>query len=214
MITVRSIQVGRVRREGDPSAGDPLRRVWTTAFHKSPVDGPVAMTRLGLSGDSVADTRNHGGPDKAVLCYAAAHYRLWAADHPELGMAGGALGENLTLDGCDESTVCIGDRYRVGGGLVEVSQPRQPCWKIARRWGVKTLTKEVAQTGRTGWYVRVLEAGEVAPGQPVTLEHRPQPEWTVARANDILFGRLVDRVAVIELMNLPELADSWKDAVA
>lgn len=213
-ITIASLQVGRVRSEGDPNDRDLLRRAWTTGFSKEPVVGPVTVTRLGLVGDSVADTRNHGGPDKAILCYAVDHYQSWRAEYPELEMAPGGLGENLTLAGGDESTVCIGDRYRVGDCEFEVSQPRQPCWKIARRWGVKTLTKAVAQTGRTGWYLRVLSEGTIAAGEPFERTVRPHPAWPVSRANDVLFGREVDRVAVIELMGLPELARSWKDSIA
>lgn len=213
-VTIASLQVGRVRSEGDPSDRDLLRRAWTTGFYKEPVDGPVAVTRLGLAGDAVADTRNHGGPDKAILCYALDHYRAWQAEYPQLAMGPGGLGENLTLDGADESAVCIGDRYRIGDCEVEVSQPRQPCWKIARRWGVKTLTKAVAQTGRTGWYLRVLREGTITPRATLERTARPHPAWPVSRANDVLFGREVDRAAVIELMGLPELAQAWKDSIA
>ena len=213
-ISILSIQVGRVITEGDPQQRDILQRQWTTGFYKVPVEGRVSLIELGLKGDSVADTRVHGGPDKAVLCYAAAHYPLWLSAHPELAMSPGALGENLTLNGADETSVCIGDRYRVGDCLVEVSQPRQPCWKIARRWGVKTLTKEVTQTGRTGWYVRVLTEGMIEAGQKLELVERPHPSWTVARANDVMFGREADRQATFELMNLQELAESWRADIA
>ncbi len=213
-ITIASLQVGRVRSEGDPNDRDLSRRAWTTGFYKEPIDGPVAATRLGLAGDAVADTRNHGGPDKAILCYALSHYRAWHTEYPQLEMGPGGLGENLTLAGTDESTVCLGDRFRIGDCEVEVSQPRQPCWKIARRWGVKTLTKAVAQTGRTGWYLRVLTEGTITPGQTLQRTAQPHPAWPVSRANDVLFGREVDRVAVIELMGLPELAQAWKDAIA
>jgi MOSC domain-containing protein YiiM len=129
-------------------------------------------------------------------------------------MSAGALGENLTITGADETTVCIGDRYHIGTCEVQVSQPRQPCWKIARRWGVKTLTKEVAQNGRTGWYLRVIQEGEICAGQALQLIDRPHPRWPVARLNDIIFGREIDRLAVIELMSLAELADSWKKDIA
>lgn len=214
MITIRTIQIGRLRTEGDSDTRDVTRRAWTTGFYKEPVETEVRLTRLGIEGDAVADTRNHGGPDKAVLCYADSHYRLWAAEYPDLSMSGGALGENLTLTGIDESGVCIGDRFRIDSCEVEVSQPRQPCWKIARRWGVKTMTKRVTQTGRTGWYVRVLAEGPLRQGLPCELIDRPNPDWTVARANDLMFGRISDRLATIQLMNLPQLADAWKKDIA
>ena len=213
-ITIQSIQVGRLVSEGDPGSKDLLERHWTTGFYKTPVQGPIKMTRLGLVGDAVADTKHHGGPDKAVLCYAASHYELWAAEHPQLRMTAGALAENLTLTGVDESRVCIGDRFRVADCEIEVSQPRQPCWKIARRWGVKTLTKEVTVSGRTGWYVRVVQEGTIDVGQPLELLDRPNPEWSVARANNVLFGRESDRLAVIELMSVKELAEAWRESIA
>lgn len=214
MITIESIQIGTVRTEGDPASRDATTRVWTTGFYKSPVEGPVRLNSLGLAGDAVADTRHHGGADKAVLCYSSRHYADWDLEHPELNMSAGALGENLTLSGVDESSVCIGDRWRSSHCEVEVSQPRQPCWKIARRWGIKTMTKRVTQTGRTGWYLRVIAEGGLERGQTFDLVDRPHPTWSVARANDVMFGREVDRMAVIELMNLPQLADAWKRDIA
>ncbi len=209
-----SIQIGRVISEGNAESRDVLERHWTTGFYKTPLTGPVSVTTLGLAGDSVADTRNHGGVDKAILCYSAAHYEAWAREHPELNMLPGGLGENLTIAGADESTVCIGDRFRINDCEVEVSQPRQPCWKIARRWGVKSLTKEVTQSGRTGWYLRVITEGTIQAGQEFERIGNPNPQWTVARANDILFGRESDRIAVFELMNLKQLAEAWRADIA
>ena len=211
---IKSIQIGCVISEGNPDSRDIVDRTWTTGFYKRPIAGSARVTTLGIVGDSVADTRLHGGPNKAILCYAAAHYAVWAVDHPQLNMGAGALGENLTIDGADENSVCIGDRYELGTCRVEVSQPRQPCWKIARRWGVKTLTKEVAQTGRTGWYVRVIQAGSITADQPLELTDRPNPTWSVARLNDIMFGREIDRMAVDELMGIAELSESWKSDIA
>lgn len=191
-----------------------MERQWTTGFYKRPVAGEVPLTRLGLVGDEIADTQNHGGPDKAILCYAASHYQRWADEYPELNMSAGALAENLTIAAADESNVCVGDRYQVNDCVIEVSQPRQPCWKISRRWGDKTLTKAVAQTGRTGWYMRVIQEGTLQAGQQLKRLARPHPDWTVARANDVMFARQSDRMAVIELMSLPELSNEWKRDLA
>ncbi len=210
-ITIESVQIGKVLTEGNPASRDPAEHQWTTGFYKSPVDHPVEMGCLGIDGDSVADARHHGGPDKAVLCYAADHYRAWNQELPDLKMGPGGFGENLTIRGVDEQSVCIGDQFQVGPCRVEVSQPRQPCWKIARRWGLSHLTKRVAQTGRTGWYIRVYEPGQIQAGQEISLLERPHPDWSIADANDVLFGkRKEDESAVRELMNLAELADAWK----
>ena len=214
MITIESLQIGAVRTEGMADSRDPVHRQWTTGFYKLPVSGPVRLQPDGFCGDAVADTRHHGGPDKAVLCYAASHYLRWQAEFPQLAWVPGGFGENLTLAGADEATVCLGDRFRCGQCELQVSQPRQPCWKIARRWGVKTMTKQVTQSGRTGWYLRVHKSGQIASGDRLELIDRPQPDWTVARANDVMFGREVDRMSVMELMNVPELAPAWKDGLA
>ncbi len=214
MITIESIQLGKVVTEGDPSSRDAMSRQWTSAFRKTFVDGAVSVNELGLIGDQVADRKNHGGPEKAILCYAGVHYRSWAEEHPELEFSAGGFGENLTLGGVTESDVCIGDRFRSGECVLEVSQPRQPCWKIARRWQTKSMTKEVTQTGRTGWYVRVITGGSLASGSELELISRPNADWTIARANDVLYGREVDRMAVHALMHLPELSREWQDALA
>jgi len=212
--TIASLQIGSVLSEGSPDSRDVLDRHWTTGFYKLPIQGKARLTWLGLEGDAVADTRHHGGPDKAVLCYAAAHYDRWREELPELMMSPGAFAENLTVEGADESSVCLGDKYRISDCEVEVSQPRQPCWKIARRWGIKTLTKTVAQTGRTGWYLRVLHEGSLQAGQTAQLLDRPHPDWSVQRANDVMFGRENDRMAVMELMKLSVLSEAWKGDLA
>ena len=211
---IESIQIGKIRVEGDASSRDPMLRQWTSGFNKELSSGPILATTMGLKGDQIADTRHHGGPEKAILCYSSSHYADWAIEHPEINWQGGALGENLTIAGSDETSVCIGDVYQIGPVQLQVSQPRQPCWKISRRWQTKTLTKEVTQTGRTGWYVRVLTEGMITAGDELNLLDRPHSDWTIAKANDLLYGRLVDRIALIELMNLPELSREWKDALA
>jgi MOSC domain-containing protein YiiM len=213
MITIESIQIGKVVTEGDADAREVTDKQWTSAFRKTPITVSVRVDSLGIEGDQVADTKHHGGAEKSILCYASAHYAAWREEHPELDFAPGGFGENLTLAGATEADVCIGDRWSAGECVFEVSQPRQPCWKIARRWQTKTMTKEVTQTGRTGWYLRVLCGGELTAGDTLTLTSRPHPEWSVARANDVLFGREVDRLAVFALMNLAELSDEWKQSI-
>lgn len=221
--SIVSIQRGRVVTEGEPGCRVGPNREWTSAFRKTAVAGPVEVTAAGVAGDQFGNPTAHGGVDKAVLFYAVAHYDLWRMEFPSLdwfpshlekNQAGGGFGENLTVSEIDETNVCIGDRYSVGSLLVEVSQPRQPCWKINRRWGDPGLLKRTAQTGRTGWYARVINAGTVTAGDSITRVECPHPTWNIARANDLLMGRQSDRMATIELMSLPELADAWKDAIA
>lgn len=211
MMRVVSIQVGKVVTGGDPNTRDVTKKWWASAFEKRPVEGSVIVGPMGIDGDEVADHKHHGGVDKAVLCYAMTHYAAWSELHPELQMGPGGFGENLTIQGQDEASVCVGDRYRLGSAEIEISQPREPCWKIARRWGVKSLVKEVAQTGRSGWYARITLAGTIAAGDELILKHRPHPDWSVARAGQALIERDAD--AAESLKSLPELSDAFKESL-
>ncbi len=125
------------------------------------------------------------------------------------GMPYGAFGENLTISGLNEESVCIGDIFRIGKVIFEVSQPRQPCWKLARRWRMHELTGLVVRNGRSGWYLRVQEQGWIEAQMPVELIGRPNPAWPIARANEILHHRKGDLSLTLELAGVPGLADSW-----
>lgn len=208
-IRLLSLQVGLPRDYGRADAAAPEERAWSTAFFKQPVAGPVAVGPAGLAGDGVADLRHHGGPDKAVLAYASEHFPLWRA---ELGLdaAGGGFGENFTLAGATEAEVCIGDVFALGTARFQVTQPRQPCWKLARRWGVADLVQRVQDNGRCGWYLRVLVPGAVEAGQELRLLERPRPEWSVARAHDLMHHRRDDRAAARALAACPELSATWR----
>ncbi len=210
-----SIQVGKPAVRGVPGSDDPMDQTWTSGIVKGNVDGPVWLGRTNLVGDGQADLVNHGGPDKAVLSYAAAHYPGWRQELDRPDLPHGAFGENFTIEGLNEEAVCIGDTYTLGEDVVvQVSQPRSPCWKLARRWRMKELTALVERSGRTGWYLRVLREGEVRPGLPVTLVERPFPEWTVARASGVMRTRTQDRAAAGGLAAIELLAKSWRTRLA
>lgn len=160
--TIAAVRLGRVR---DHAWGGGVVR---SAGVKLPVDGRIPLGPLGLVGDEQADTVHHGGPEKAVLCYAAANYLRWRSAEG-LDLPPGAFFENLTLDapGWDETTVRLGETWRLGSAVVQVSEPRQPCFKLAKRWGIDDLVVRVQRTGMSGWYLRVLEAGELGAGDAV-----------------------------------------------
>jgi MOSC domain-containing protein YiiM len=211
MPSIASIQIGQATRYEYDSPADGKSRAWTTAFFKTPVAGSVHVGAPGLAGDQQADRENHGGIDKAVLAYAADHYAFWREHLSLPDIPYGGFGENLTIAGSEESTVCIGDRWRAGSVEFEVSQPRQPCWKMGRRWQVSDLPKQVIQNGRSGWYLRILSEGNLAAGNEIELVSRPRPSWTVARANRILYHEN-DNVGLLEeLANLPELSRAWRE---
>ncbi len=206
-----SIQVGRPASYLWTGSSDGVAVEWTTAFYKEPIGGTVEVSRSGLTGDAVADTRAHGGLDKAVLVYAASHYERWRQEWASEPLPFGGFGENLTISGLDESNVCLGDCWRIGDVVFEVSQPRQPCWKLGRRWNRPDLPKQVIATGRTGWYLRILQPGRIAPGLPVLVERQPHPAWTVDRANATMYSKSAATAEVRDLAGLPVLASAWRE---
>lgn len=207
--TLCSVQTGTPKSYGWEDASDAHDMPWTTGFFKTPVDGPVFAGAVNLAGDGQADLENHGGVDKAVLAYSADHYPAWREQLHRPDLPFGAFGENLSISGLSEASVCIGDRFRVGPVTFEVSQPRQPCWKLARRWRMHELPALVVRNGRSGWYLRVLEEGWIEAGMPVELVQRPNPEWSIARANEILYHRRSDLAQTLALAGVPKLAGSW-----
>lgn len=207
---VSSIQVGLPRRAGIDDAVEAMDRTWTSGIWKAAVSAPVWCGRTNLAGDGQADLRVHGGPEKAVLAYAAAHYPSWRAELPIPELGAGGFGENLTVEGLTERDVCIGDTVSLGGAVLQLSQPRGPCWKLGRRWRMADLPARTQRSGRTGWYYRVLEEGEVAPGQRLTIVDRPYPEWTVALANMVMYEGRDDPAATLALAAVPLLSPNWR----
>jgi MOSC domain-containing protein YiiM len=183
-----------------------------SAIHKSPVEGPTRLEVDGLVADTQADRRVHGGIEKAVHHYPRDHYAAWRADlgdHPLLE-APGAFGENLSTLGIVEADVCLGDEWRLGGARLQVSQGRQPCFKLALRFGRKDMPRLLQASGRTGWYYRVLECGDVRVGDVLELAARPHPEWPLTRATRVLYERMLDHGELRAMASLPSLAESWR----
>lgn len=204
-IPVLSLQCGKVRAFRGPDQ--------PSAIGKLPVEGPVQVWRLGFAGDEQADLAVHGGPDKAIHHYPHDHYAYWReaiGDHPLLASFG-AFGENIATAGLTEDAVCIGDRWRLGSALVEVSQGRQPCWKLDHRFDGAPVNALVVKSRRPGWYYRVIEEGTVAAGDMMELVARPHAAWTVRR----VFGLLVagdhkrDRAGLEALREVTVLAAPW-----
>ena len=207
-----SVQIGMPTTYGSEDAIDPHERPWRTGFFKAPIEEPVFVGTTNLDGDGQADRENHGGTDKAVLAYSADHYPKWRRELGMPEMPHGAFGENLTIAGLNEESVYIGDIFvigGIGGARFEVSQPRQPCWKLARRWRMHELPGMVVRNGRSGWYLRVLEPGRIEKQMAVTLLERPNPGWSVARANQILHHHTADLTLTLQLAGVPRLADAW-----
>ena len=138
-----------------------------TSIFKSPVEGRVAVGKYNIAGDRQADLTVHGGPYKAIYCYPEEHYSFWSEQLPEMKLVPGMFGENLTTDGLTEDQVNIGDHFRVGSAVLQVTQPRMPCYKLNIRFGRPDMVKRFWQSGRSGIYFSVVAEGDVAAGDPI-----------------------------------------------
>jgi MOSC domain-containing protein YiiM len=179
-----------------------------SAIFKSPVDGRVTLTPTGFEGDVQADLRYHGGPDKAVCCYPVEHRGDWEelVGQP---LPHGAFGENLSTEGLLEADLHVGDVLRAGTATVQVSQPRGPCYKLAARWGKRTLPGRMAKEQRSGWYLRVLRVGAVAAGDELVLIERVS-EVSIAEVMRVTYVDRKDAEAIDRVLAVPELADAWR----
>ncbi|WP_411842860.1 MOSC domain-containing protein [Salinicoccus sp. HZC-1] len=203
---------GGVKQLGDPEAEDKLEQPWESGIFKAATDASVFLSETGFTGDDVADKKNHGGPEKAVFAYPVEHYEKWRRElGSDIGIGGN--GENLAVSGMDESSVCIGDTYRAGDALIQVSQPRRPCWKPARRHKVLDLALRIQKTGRTGWYFRVLEEGGVRAGDALELISRPYPEWSIEACNEVMYEQKDNLSLAESLASCELLAENWKNTM-
>ena len=195
---------------GVPRELEWLGKCDTSAIWKEPVEGRVPVAGVNVAGDDQADRRFHGGPDKAVYAYAREDYEWWSG---ELGrpLEPGAFGENLTLEGLDVTGAVVGERWAIGSVLLEVAQPRTPCWKIGARMGDADFPVWFAAAGRPGAYLRIVTAGELGAGDAVDVVHRPGHGLTVGEVARIYHG---DRARCAELLQAPELAEEWRAWVA
>lgn len=189
-----------------------------SAVAKRPLSGPIEIGPVGLAGDEQGDPRHHGGPEKAVHHYALDHYPFWrealAPASPACLDAPGAFGENLSTRGLTEADMCVGDTWRIGMALLQVSQARQPCWKLNHRFGVPDMARRVQTSGRTGWYYRVLEPGRVEAGDALTLVDRPHPDWPLARLLRTFYVDRMNRAALEGIAALDLLSASWRALAA
>ena len=200
-----SVQTGRTAPLGPDEV--------PSAFVKTARQGPVAVMRLGLDGDEQADLSVHGGAEKAVYAYAAQHYPQWAQQFPELAahFTGGAMGENLTVSGLEESAICVGDVHQAGSALLQVCQPRQPCFKFALRHNNKFLPKAMVKNGFAGWYYRVLRVGQLQAGDALTLHARPNPDFPFTRLIQIVYHGKATKDEIRRMAELEGLASQWRE---
>ncbi|WP_170347415.1 MOSC domain-containing protein [Ruegeria atlantica] len=184
-----------------------------SAIQKDRVNGRQAITSLGFSGDAQADMTVHGGEDKAIHHYAFDHYSAWQAEGLMAhGTMPAAFGENISTAGLTEENLCIGDILLLGTAVVQISQGRQPCWKLGLHTGRKEMPYQFQKTGRTGWYYRVLEPGDVGAGDRIILAERPNPDWSVLAVTRARLTRRILPEDAEVLSQMEELAAGWRRA--
>jgi MOSC domain-containing protein YiiM len=182
-----------------------------TGIFKEPVRGHVAVRTLGLEGDGQADLTVHGGPDKAVYLYPYEHYEWWRKELAEDLREWGAFGENLTVEGLSEDTVCLGDQFAIGTAVLQVTQPRLPCSKLAAKFGREGMIKRFLESRRTGFYVRVLREGSLLAGDRIErLQEEPQ-RVTIRELTDLYTAKEREPSLLRRVLSVDSLSKSWRE---
>lgn len=201
------IQVGTTRTMVD-TLGE-ASKSWQSSYVKEP-KSEAWVGKINLSGDSQTNVPNHGGVNRVILGYAEEHYSAWKAEL-RVELPYGAFAENFTISGMSEANACVGDIYEIGNSIIQISEPRIPCWKISNRWGIEDLLQRVIDTGRTGWFFRTLQEGNIEQGQSMILVDRPYPKMTIAEINDVLVNRKNDKDAASEMANCTLLSERIRE---
>ena len=186
-----------------------------SGINKTPFPGLIKVGLDGLEGDEQGDRRIHGGPDKAIHHYPYEHYGHWREilGPRRLLDAPGAFGENISTIGITEASICMGDIISCGSAVVEVSQTRQPCWKLNDRFEAKGAALEMQRSGKVGWYYRVLVPGIIEAQNTLSLLERPNPDWPLSKVLELLYSDSMELDSLIRFQSLP-LPPSWQKLVA
>ena len=198
VLSVNVAEMRQIQRHGE--------LVWTGIW-KHPVTGPVAVRGVNLEGDDQGDRSVHGGVDKAVYAYAREDYEWWGAELGIETLDAGTFGENLTVAGSDLNAAEVGERWRVGSALLEVSEPRFPCFKLGIRMGDPKFLKRFAAARRPGTYLRIIEEGELGAGDRIQMAHRPGHGVTIGLFAEAFLG---DRRRLVELLAADALSPTWR----
>jgi MOSC domain-containing protein YiiM len=197
---VLSVNVGQVREfeyNGHPAK---------SAIWKSPVAGRITVRGVNLDGDEQADRKAHGGPDKAVYAYAIEDVRWWE-QHLARPLQPGGFGENLTTQGIEINDALVGERWEIGTVVLEVSEPRVPCWRLGVRMNDETLPRRFTEALRPGAYLRIVVEGDLAAGDEIRVIHRPDHNLTI---RDVFRIYTRDRGEVERLVAIPQMSESWR----
>jgi MOSC domain-containing protein YiiM len=181
-----------------------------TAIDKRPIESAVYLSFSGLDGDQCADKIHHGGLDRALHQYPLEHYQYWKTTYNnQINWQAPGMGENLSSKGMTENNVCVGDRFQWGEAIIEVSQPRSPCFKLNKRWAIDTMSIDMQKNSYCGWLYRVIQPGMVSVQQPLALIVRPTNAMTIRAVCDIFFGEPLCKKGLNQLSQQTTLSDSW-----
>src|SRR3989454_6428300 len=189
-------------------------RIVHTALWKDPVQGRRRVKRLNVEGDGQADLGGHGGEQRAVFVYQIESYRYWEQRLGRRGLVHGQFGENFTIEGLPDDEVCIGDRYRIGTALFEVTQPRVTCYRVGIRMDEPQMAALLTSSGRPGFYLRVLEEGEVGAGDAILPIVRGPERMTVAEVNALLYFSRHPREQLERALQIPALSPGWRGGLS
>lgn len=197
-----------------------------TAIDKQPVQGALYLSPEGLAGDECGDKIHHGGVERALHQYPAEHYAYWQRKYPgnseeniaeikleQVSWQAGGMGENLSSLGMTEETVCLGDRYQWGEAIIEVSQPRSPCFQLNKRWGVENFSVDMQDVSRCGWLYRVIKPGMVSVAEPLQLINQVDNVMTIKAVCDVYFNDPLNKEGLLQLKQQSRLSATWMDKV-
>ncbi|AII15275.1 hypothetical protein (MOSC domain) [Campylobacter iguaniorum] len=203
---VHSLHIGKIQKVNGANVS------FETGMLKNSVEGELFCSKSGFEGDEISDTKHHGGEQKAVFANSLQNYEIWSK---YLGkeMKIGFMGENLCIDGMDENSVHVGDVHKIGSIILQVSQPRKPCFKIAGVWDEKNFTKEIFKTGLTGWYYRVLSAGSCKAGDVVEVIEKDAANMSVMEVNQLFYAPKQNEHLLSKFKELKTIAPGWDKTV-
>lgn len=210
LTNVLHLKVGKITKNKKLTSD----KEFDSGIKKYPIEGAF-MTKTGFMGDEVADLIHHGGETKAVLFFSTKTYeklnKLSGNNFTYDEIA--HYGENLLVDKIDEADICVGDILKVGEATFEVSQPRQPCWKLSANTATKPMTSIIYNNGLTGWYARVVDEGEIKKGDDVILIKRVYPQLTIEALNRVIVDPFSDKEVTLQAIECPALGEQFKDSL-
>ncbi|CZE49430.1 MOSC domain-containing protein [Campylobacter geochelonis] len=212
MAKILFLGVGKIQKYGKENYINLLEKPWQSAMKKVAFQGEVYANELGFINDSVADTKNHGGIEKAIFANSAKNYKIWE-NFLETKMEFGDMGENLSIDELDENSVCVGDIHKIGSLVLQVSQPRKPCFKISKFFNNAKFTAEIFKTGRTGWYYRVVENGSCKCGDEVEMVQKDSANLSIMELNQLFYAPKEHLELLEKFKKLKTIKNGWDKSI-